>query len=148
MKSLHKSRESIGSYISSFHRIGSAFLAQKYEKYNIGFGQYQFLMKLYIEDGLSHEELTKRVHVDKATTTRAISKLSENGFVVITKDENDKRKFRIFLTDYSKSIKDDIWNIALEWENQLIGFLDEKDVKELYKIFEKVAKDNEWMSIK
>ena len=139
---------SVGSYISSFYRIGSSYLAQNLEQYNIGFGQYQFLMKLYLEDGLSHDQLTQRVYVDKATTTRSINKLSENGYVTIVKDPEDKRKYRIFLTNYAKSIKDDVWEIATQWENQLLGSLDEEEIKILSQTMEKITKNNKWMQFK
>ncbi|MEG0693668.1 MAG: MarR family transcriptional regulator [Oscillospiraceae bacterium] len=148
MSSNYSDTPSIGSYISSFYRIGSSFLAHKFDKYDIGFGQYQFLMKLYLEDGLSHEELTQRVFVDKANTTRAVTKLCEGGYVVIQKDEHDKRKYRIFLTDYAKSMKDDIWSIATEWENQLLGCLDDEEIAKLSEIFTKVAEHNKWMNFK
>ena len=139
---------SVGSYISSFYRIGSSFLAHHLDKYNIGFGQYQFLMKLYLEDGLSHDQLTQRVYVDKATTTRAINKLKESGYVTIEKDQTDKRKYCIFLTDYAKSIKEDVWEIAAHWEGQLLNTLEEEEMIALKEIMEKISKNNKWMQFK
>ena len=139
---------SVGSYISSFYRIGSSFLAHNLEQYNIGFGQYQFLIKLYLEDGLSHDQLTQRVYVDKATTTRSVNKLKENGYVTIEHDRNDKRKYRIFLTEYAKSIKDDVWTIAAQWEDQLLGSLEPEEILALSKTMEKISKHNKWMQFK
>ena len=72
---------SVSRYLSYFHRIGSSFLSKSYEKYDIGTGQYQFLIQLYLDDGISHDTLTERVSVDKATTTRAIKKLEIAGYV-------------------------------------------------------------------
>ena len=138
-------KESIGSYISSFHRIGASFLAQKFEEYDIGVGQYQFLIKLYLKDGISHEQLTKLVHVDKATTTRAVTKLYENGFVTVEKSDTDRRKSIIYLTEYAKSIKDHIWDIAGEWENQLTQSLTVDEFNQLYSIFSKIAENNLWL---
>lgn len=137
---------SIGNSISIFYRIGSSFLSQKYDKYNIGFGQYQFLLKLYLEDGLSQEELTKKVYVDKATTARSISKLSENGYVTVNIDESDKRIHRVYLTDYAKSIKNEILQIATEWEEKLLNSLDTKEIEQLYEIFDKIARNNNWIN--
>ena len=148
MSHTHNEKPSIGNYISSFHRIGTSYLAHQFDEYDIGFGQYQFLIQLYLEDGLSHEELTQRVFVDKANTTRAVTKLSDNGYVVIKKDEQDKRKYRIYLTEYAKSIQDDIWKIASQWENQLLGCLEESEVATLSEILTKIAQHNKWMNNK
>lgn len=148
MNDNHLDNISIGNYISSFYRIGTSFLAHNFEKYNIGFGQYQFLLQLYLEDGLSHEQLTQRVYVDKATTTRAVAKLCEKGYVTIKKDNADKRKYRIYLTEQADSIKNDVWMIASEWENQLLGCLDDDEVKMFSQITKKIAKKNKWMNFK
>ena len=50
--------EGIGRYIGYFHRLGATYLTKEYEKYGIGVGQYQFLILLYLKDGISHDELT------------------------------------------------------------------------------------------
>ncbi|MEG0752911.1 MAG: MarR family winged helix-turn-helix transcriptional regulator, partial [Angelakisella sp.] len=94
-KNLNDNKLSIGNYISIFYRLGTSHLLQNYSEYNIGYGQYQFLLNLYIQDGLTKEQLTKRVVVDKATTSRSIQKLLDNGYVTVIVDEHDKRVHHI-----------------------------------------------------
>ncbi|AEB75534.1 MarR family winged helix-turn-helix transcriptional regulator [Clostridium botulinum] len=134
--------ESIGRYISHFFRLGSSFLGKEYRKYGIGSGQYQFLIQLYLEDGLSHDELTQRLSMDKATTTRAILKLEQEGYVNRVLNPNDKRKYYIYLTDKAKFQKKDIFNISDKWEQKLVQGLSEKEVDDLIYILRKIAKNN------
>ena len=102
---------SIGKYIGHFYRSGSSFLSKEYKNYDIGSGQYLFLLSLYIEDGVSHEILTERMAVDKATTTRAIMKLEESGYVRRETNACDKRKYHIFLTPKALEQTDEILRI-------------------------------------
>lgn len=130
--------KSVGSYISHFYRIGSRFLSKEYEKYDIGFGQYQFLLQLYLKDGISHDELTELVAFDKATTTRAIKKLESAGYVKTILNEHDKRKYHIYLTDEAIAKRDEIFAISILWENKLIGSLSEDELSTLKNILSKI----------
>lgn len=136
---------SLGNYISIFYRIGSIHLSRKYETYRIGFGQYQFLIMLFLEDGLSQDELTKRVYVDKATTARAINKLKENGYVNVLVDSNDKRKHQVYLTEKSLSLKDELLSIAKGWEDKLLDALTKEEQETMFRLFHKIASTNEWI---
>lgn len=134
----HCETKSVGSYISHFYRIGSSFLSKEYDKYDIGFGQYQFLLQLYLKDGISHDELTELVAFDKATTTRAIKKLESEGYVRTELNEHDKRKYHIYLTDEALAKRDEIFAISILWENKLIGSLDEEELSTLKTILKKI----------
>lgn len=135
--------QSMASYISSFYRLGASFLSKEYKDYGIGSGQYQFLFSLYLEDGVSHDKLTEKMSVDKATTTRAIMKLEEEGYVKRVLDENDKRKYKIFLTDKAIEKKKEILGIGRDWEQRLIGCLDTEEIKCLEYIFKKMSINQE-----
>ena len=83
--------ENIGKYISQLYRRGGAFISKGMEKYNIGQGQFMFLMELYTQDGKNQEDLSKILKIDKGTTARAIKRLEEEGYVRREKDDHDKR---------------------------------------------------------
>lgn len=129
---------SVSRYLSYFHRIGSSFLSKSYEKYDIGTGQYQFLIQLYLDDGISHDTLTERISVDKATTTRAIKKLESAGYVRLELNKNDKRKYHIFLTDKAKELKDEIFQVYYLWEALLVKSLSEEEIENLLSTFKKM----------
>ena len=98
---------SVGKYISIIHRTGSSFLSKEFSKFNIGSGQYMYLIHLYKNDGLSQEELTEILNIDKGTTAKSIKKLETEGFVMRVKDKNDKRINRVYLTPKALEIKDE-----------------------------------------
>ena len=115
----NNSCQSVGKYISIIHRTGSSFLSKKFSKFNIGSGQYMYLIHLYKNDGLSQEELTEILNIDKATTAKSIKKLETEGFVMRVKDKNDKRINRVYLTPKALEIKDEFLSSINAWENTL-----------------------------
>ncbi|MGL5313494.1 MAG: MarR family winged helix-turn-helix transcriptional regulator [Peptostreptococcaceae bacterium] len=131
--------ESVGRYIGHFYRYGQSFLSKEYKSYNIGPGQYQILIMLYLQDGISHEELTEKMSVDKATTTRAIMKLEQEGYVERSLNENDKRKYNIYLTEKALEKKDEIFKISVMWEDRLTGCLTEEEIDNLILTLRKIA---------
>lgn len=134
--------ESISRYINYLHRQGVSTLCNSYKLYNIGAGQYQFLVYLFMKDGITHEELTDKIGVDKATTTRALKKLEDCGYIIKVCDTQDKRKHYIYLTEYAKSHKDEILQIAKNWESQLVEELSEEELEQLYALLRKMTKNS------
>lgn len=133
--------EGIGRYIGHFHRLGAAYLTKEYEKYGIGVGQYQFLILLYLKDGISHDELTEKAAVDKANTTKAIKKLESEGYVRLEPDHSDKRKYKIYLTERALKIKDDLLKISFGWEQRLLEPLTSEELDSLFFILRKIARN-------
>lgn len=69
-----QSDKSVGRYISILYRQAQAYISSQMKQYNIGSGQYSFLLVLYRNDGISQEELSDQLMIDKGTTARAIDK--------------------------------------------------------------------------
>lgn len=135
--------ESISRYINQLYRQGITFLGKAYKPYGIGAGQYQFLVYLYIKDGVTHDELTEKIGVDKASTTRSISKLEDAGYVTKVQDAKDKRKYYIYLTDYAKEKRQVILEISKTWEVELTKDLTEEQLEQLYETFRIITKITE-----
>jgi DNA-binding MarR family transcriptional regulator len=133
-----------GKFISYLHRYGQIYIDNKIAPYGIGSGQFSFLVQLYHEDGVNQECLSNYLKIDKATTTRAIKKLVDEGYVIKKTDEKDRRSYRIFLTDKGKEIEPEMKKIASQWENILFSNLDrpqrEEIISSLETMFKKVSK--------
>jgi DNA-binding MarR family transcriptional regulator len=116
-------RRSIGRYITHIHMTSRSYLNREMEPMGIGSGQYYFLMVLYRMDGASQDKITERVMVDKATTTRAISKLETLGLVERRRDPSDRRKYIVSITKEGWDLRPRIREILNRWtESVLKGF--------------------------
>ena len=138
---INNKREHIGRYISQIHRKSNSFITKEVSNFGIGSGQIMFLMQLYKKDGISQEELSENLSIDKGTTCRAIKKLEEEEFLIKVKDEKDKRSNKIYLSDKAKNIREDIFNILDDWNKQITRSLAKEEVKMLEDLLEKVSKN-------
>ena len=135
----NNSCQSVGKYISIIHRTGSSFLSKEFNKFNIGSGQYMYLIHLYKNDGLSQEELTEILNIDKGTTAKSIKKLEAEGFVMRVKDKNDKRINRVYLTPKALEIKDEFLSSINAWENTLTSNLSYAEKEQALTLLKKIT---------
>lgn len=137
----NNAREPIGRYISQIYRKGNSFITKELSQYGIGSGQIMFLIQLYKKDGISQEELSENLNIDKGTTCRAIKKLEEENFLIRERDEQDKRAYKLYLTDKSKKIKDSVYDVLNEWEDIISKNISQDEVDTLLSILKKVCID-------
>lgn len=132
-------QQSLGRWISILYRYGHMYVSKAMEPYNIGKGQFMFLLALYHEDRLLQDELAKRLNIDKGTAARAIDKLEQSGYVIRNKNENDRRSNRICLTDKAIQFKSQFFSILDEWTNILSEGLTKEEVEMSFNLLEKMA---------
>lgn len=136
---INNERELIGRYISQIHRKGSSFITKEISKFGIGSGQIMFLMQLYKKDGISQEELSENLKIDKGTTCRAIKKLEEEEFLIRVKDANDKRAYKLYLTEKSKDMEKNVKSVLYEWEKNISKELLQEEVDVLLTVLKKIC---------
>ena len=117
----------IGRYVSQIYRKGNAYIGKQLSHIGVGSGQFMFLLQLYRKDGRSQEELSEILNIDKGTTARAIKKLEDDGFLYRERDENDKRAYKIYLTDKGNDVKDTIVEALNSWEDIITSRLSNEE---------------------
>lgn len=129
----------IGRYIGEIHRASCIYFSKQFNKFGIGSGQYLFLLNLYKNEGITQEELTERLKLDKATTARAIKKLEDEGYVERIKKETDRRAYNLKLTEKANEIREDVYSIMNQWESRIESCLNEEESDKLVELLEKLA---------
>ena len=76
----------------------------------IGSGRISYLFMLYINEGLTQQEMANRLQADKGAVARTLAQLEEQGYVSRRRDPADKRVTRVYLTDKSKALQGDLEN--------------------------------------
>ncbi|QYE98560.1 MarR family winged helix-turn-helix transcriptional regulator [Paraclostridium sordellii] len=140
-KECYEKKRHIGKYISQLYRKSSVFINKELAKYGIRSGQLMFLMDLYLKDGKNQEEISERLKIDKATTARALKKLEEQDFIKRIRDDNDKRSNKIYLTDTSKDLKEEVYGVLDEWNEKISKSLTREEKETLANLLEKVCKN-------
>ncbi|PID82637.1 MAG: hypothetical protein CSB16_00680 [Clostridiales bacterium] len=116
--------------IKRYHRF---FMNEKVP-YDIGMMEYFHLIAIYGENGVTQDYLSKKLGFDKASSAKAMKKLSSLGFVVREKNPKDKRAYIISITDKGADAIAVINRTFRLWHTSILEGIDEED----YRIFLKV----------
>jgi DNA-binding MarR family transcriptional regulator len=77
-------------------------------------GQWRFLRQLWVEDGLTQRELSRRVGMREPTTVSAVNSLVRSGFVERAPSRDDRRKVHIRLTQRARELQAELLPLVAE----------------------------------
>jgi DNA-binding MarR family transcriptional regulator len=129
-------KKSIGRLVSVLHRQSQIYINNALKDLNISSAEYSFLFCLDRMDGITQEEMSAYLYIDKSATARAIKSLEQKGYVIRKKDMKDKRINRVFLTDKAKENMTEIRNRVFRWSEFLTEDLDTKTADIIYSTLE------------
>ena len=121
--------QATGRRINLLFRLTMSHLRAEMKEIGIGAGDYPFMAILFFLPGLSQDELSRQMHVDKSYTARAVAKLEKAGLVERRPDPDEHRIKRVYLTEKAVSMKDLFFNIAKDWNEILVKDIDPGDLK-------------------
>lgn len=122
----------------------------KFKEINLQRGQFIFLTRVYENPGINQIDLSNLLKVDKATTTKAMQKLLDEGYIAKIRDEKDKRMWRLYPTDQGKNI----YAMIIEEENRNISvcFSNFTDAEQqlVYRLVKKMREniEEDWKNVK
>lgn len=132
-------KNSIGRLISILHRQSQIYINCVLKEFNITSAEYAFLLSLYRKDGVTQDELSTYLYIDKSATARAIKSLEEKGYVVRSKDPADKRCNRVYLSEKANSYKDEIKGRVFSWSEFLTEDMDKETIDMAFTILESMV---------
>ena len=95
--------------LSILYRNTQKFYDHVLAQYEIGSGQLIFLLYINEHEGSTMQDVTKATQVDKGTTTKAVNRLLDQDYIEVRTDEKDKRVKRLYTTEKTASIINDIY---------------------------------------
>ena len=86
--------------------------AFKAHNYKITPEQWAILNRLWEQEGLSQVELAELTFKDKPNVTRMLEVMEREGWVFRQPDEEDRRAYKVFLTEAGRGLKDKLIPLA------------------------------------
>lgn len=122
----------------------------KFKELKLQKGQFTFLTRICENPGINQIDLSNILKVDKTTTTKAIQKLIDAGYISKEKDDIDKRMWRL----YPKKKALETYEFIIDEENRNIGVCfdkfseEEKDM--VYELVRKMRQniESDWKEVK
>ena len=134
-----KMKNSIGRIISVLSRQIQSELKCVIEPFGITAGEEPYYMELVYENGLTQDELTSRVSVDKAATARAVKSLEDKGYLIRVLDEKDKRNKRLYLTEEAREKYKQIAEKLQEYNRLLTEELTDEEYETVYRCLQQIS---------
>ena len=105
---------------------------------DITYPQYVILMALWETDHITIAELLERTAIDGGAMSLILKKLEDKGFLMVTKDETDKRVKRVQLTKMGKKKKTIAEEVPAQMLCKLKG-MSAQESRELVKLLDKLG---------
>ncbi len=120
-----------GKMLRSIISNVNSYISSQVEEYGIKQGQYEYFLLIYSSPGINQLELAKMMNVGKASVTKALKILEDDGFIKRITDENDRRNILCFISKKGEVIAENLVTIKKEAVKDLfVGFNDSD--KELF----------------
>lgn len=110
--------------LSILYRNTQKFYDHTLSQFDIGSGQLMFLVFINENEGPTMQDVTRLGQVDKGTTTKAINKLIEQGYVRSVMDEKDHRIKRLYITAEGSQIMNEVYTFRNECRRHLAEGID------------------------
>ncbi|MDO5548149.1 MAG: MarR family transcriptional regulator [Eubacteriales bacterium] len=130
--------KSIARMITLLARKSQGYIGHALSKYNLSSAEQPFFMALQHYEGVTQEDLTALVCVDKAATARAVKSLEEKGFLVRLQDTQDRRQNRIYPTDAAKQLADAVHRELLHFNDLLTEGIEPSTLELVYHALQKM----------
>lgn len=122
---------SLGYLLRLAFRAFARALEEQTAPYGVSSGQWRFLRQLWIDDGLTQRELSRRVGMREPTTVVAVNSLIKAGFVYRIPSQLDRRKVHIHLTPKARALQATLLPLVAEVNAVATAGIDAKAVAEL-----------------
>jgi DNA-binding MarR family transcriptional regulator len=91
--------------------------------------QWRLLLRLYREPGLKQVELAERMDVEPITACRIVDRLEEAGLVERQRDPDDRRAWRLVVTEKAEPIMTRLRTLAEEMSGEAFAGMSVEDVE-------------------
>ncbi|RLF46263.1 MAG: hypothetical protein DRN17_00850 [Thermoplasmata archaeon] len=133
--------QSLGKLISIIHWQSRIYVENKLKPYNLGWGEFHVLRKLYEKKEMKQNEITDCLRITKATTSKVIRKLEKDGYIIRKKDRKDARTYLIKPTRKAMKLKSRLERISTEWNSILLAGFTESEKENIKHALSKMAEN-------
>lgn len=118
--SLDMEKHNIGKSLFTIHRYFKLFLNYKLKNHELNSAQFMVLLVMIKKDGLSQETINQGLQFDKGFLAKVAKSLEKKGYIIRKINEEDRRAYKLFLTDKAKTFIPEIFEILNEWHNTIL----------------------------
>jgi DNA-binding MarR family transcriptional regulator len=115
--------------IGETSRMMRRYYARRASALGVTTAQWRLLLRLYREPGLKQVELAERMDVEPITACRIVDRLEEAGLVERQRDPDDRRAWRLVVTEKAEPIMTRLRTLAEEMSGEAFAGMSVEDVE-------------------
>ena len=133
--------------ITEIARCGAQYRTEALAPMGLKACHASYLLEICANPGISQDKLAARICINKSNVARQAAILEEDGFVIRTPSEQDKRMMQLYPTQKTLDLLPDISPILRRWEACLTADVSEEERVILERVLERMKdKAAEWMA--
>ncbi|QQZ60491.1 MarR family transcriptional regulator [Paenibacillus sonchi] len=128
--------------VGILHRQTQTYIAAIGSTLDISFSECILLMNIYGNEGITQEELSALLFIDKAATARSLQSLEKKGVIRRETKNEDRRAKKLFVTDKGTEFQAYFFNRLEAWEKVTTGGMDEEAKDQVFKGLKRMAEQS------
>jgi len=124
---------------SIIHRFAKIFLSAKMEQLGTLKCSPPYIAAIYHNPGLSQNELSEFLKIDKGAVAKTVKCLLAKGFIEREKDPLDKRGYKLYLTKKGETLMPNLLTIESGFERKITEGMSNEEKELLTKLINKAA---------
>jgi DNA-binding MarR family transcriptional regulator len=132
-------KEPVGKWISIIYRYSIMHANEMLKPYNLTGSQLMFFIAIVDMPGITQEELSEYLKINKSTTAKVVKILEKNGHITKSASKKDRRAFNLYPTKNSIELRKNIRSLAFQWDDILFRGFNDEEKKKIYDLIERMA---------
>lgn len=124
--------------VAIIYRYQIMILNQRLSTYGMTTGLAPFLLSIENSPGVAMISLSRELFIDKATTTKAVTRLIKGGFIEKWADPKDKRSFKLYITPKGSDICKEVKEEASTFREEILEGCSQEDYKTTLRVLGRV----------
>src|SRR6188472_3731700 len=104
----------IGMLLRDADTAFNRYLTAQLAAHGVTFGQFQHLRNLWVENGLTQAELSRRIGIEMASSTAILDSLEAAKLITRVRNTTDRRKINVFLTPAGAALENALMACAAD----------------------------------
>ena len=131
---------SITRHMNIVSRCAGLYRAERLKDSDLGQNHHRYIFCICRHPGISQEELSRRVYINKSNVTRHLTYLESKGYVERRQSEEDKRVTLVFPTEKAYDALPLLREIVHEWNEMLTEEFTPEEKELFASLIERAAK--------
>ena len=120
-------------------RCESIYRQDKFKKDGLMACHQSYILAICHHPGMTQEQLSKHICINKSGVTRHLAFLEEKGYVERRPDMNDKRAVCVYPTQKMLDIYPEVKAVATEWNTYLTENIPPEELDCFFSVLDKIA---------